>query len=326
LINFDCNRTIRIPASSNNKSVNVKYMTTSRIVIIGSSNTDMVIKTMKLPAPGETILGGEFFMNAGGKGANQAVAAARLGGKVCFIAKTGNDLFGRQARQLFEIENINTRYLVTDPVHPSGVALITVDDHGENCIVVASGSNNYLVPSDIDRAKEEILRSDIVLMQLEIPFETVVYVADLAYDAGKKVILNPAPAANVPDDLLSKLYMITPNETEAGLITGIPVVDAGSAVLAARNLYERGVKVVIITLGSKGALIFTGEKSLLIPSPKVEAVDTTAAGDVFNGAIAVAIAEGATLENAVEFACKAAAVSVTRVGAQSSAPFRKEIF
>jgi len=300
-------------------------MPVNRITVIGSSNTDMVIKTSKLPQPGETILGGIFFMNPGGKGANQAVAAARLGGKVSFIAKTGDDVFGKQARQIFESENINTDYLVMDPGHPSGVALITVDAKGENCIVVAPGSNSYLSQGDIDLAREEILRSDIVLMQLEIPLETVVYAANIAYEAGKKVILNPAPAAQISDELISRLYLITPNETEAGLISGIPVTDIESAKLAARNLFDRGVKVVIITLGSKGAFLFTGEKAKLIPSPKVEAVDTTAAGDVFNGAIAVAISEGFELEKAVQFACDAAAISVTRMGAQSSAPYRKEI-
>ena len=300
-------------------------MNLNRIAVVGSSNTDMVIKTSKLPIPGETILGGEFFMNAGGKGANQAVAASRLGGKVSFIAKTGDDLFGKQARVLFENENINIDYLVTDPNHPSGVALITVDAKGENCIAVAPGANSYLLNNDIDQAREEILRSDIILMQLEIPLETVEYVANIAFDAGRKVILNPAPALQITDELLAKLYMITPNETEAELISGIPVYDKDSAILAARNLYDRGVKVVIITLGSKGALLFTGKEAKLISSPKVEAVDTTAAGDVFNGAIAVAISEGVELEKAVEFACKAAAISVTRMGAQASAPYRKEI-
>lgn len=300
-------------------------MPENRIIVIGSSNTDMVIKTSKLPAPGETILGGIFFMNPGGKGANQAVAAARLGGKVSFIAKTGEDVFGKQAQQIFVSENINTDYLVKDTGHPSGVALITVDAKGENCIVVAPGSNSYLSKEDIDLAREEIIRSDIVLLQLEIPPKTVAYAANIAFEANKKVILNPAPAAKISDELLSILYMITPNETEAELISGIPVTDFESAKLAARNLFDRGVKVVIITLGSKGALLFTGHKAKLIPSPKVDAVDTTAAGDVFNGAIAVAISEGFELEEAVEFACQAAAISVTRMGAQSSAPHRKEI-
>jgi ribokinase len=300
-------------------------MAVKQIVVIGSSNTDMVIKTSKLPVPGETILGGEFLMNAGGKGANQAVAAARLGGKVSFIARTGNDLFGNEAKKLFEAENIGTNFLVTDADHPSGVALITVDAKGENCIVVAPGANNYLLESDIDLASEEILQSEIVLMQLEIPLKTVEYVTDIAFSAGKKVILNPAPAIKLTDSLLSKLYMITPNETEAELISGIPVTDTESAILAAKNIYNRGVQVVIITMGSKGALLFTGESAVVVPSVKVVATDATAAGDVFNGAIAVAIAEGLPLEKAVGFACKAAAISVTRMGAQASAPCREEI-
>ncbi len=301
-------------------------MSMKGIAVIGSSNTDMVIKTTRLPAPGETILGGSFFMNPGGKGANQAVAAARLGGKVSLIAKTGDDLFGRKARQIFEEDQINTNYLVTDNLHPSGIALITVDAHGENCIVVAPGSNSYLDYSDIENARTEILASKIVLMQLEIPIESVEYAASMAHKAGIKVILNPAPAAKIPDELMSKLYMITPNETEAELISGIPVLDSESAVHAARSLCERGVKVVIITLGSKGALLYTEGKATIITAPQVEALDTTAAGDVFNGAIAVAVAEDMSLENAVAFACEAASISVTRMGAQASAPYRNELY
>jgi len=300
-------------------------MNLNRIAVIGSSNTDMVIKTTRLPAPGETILGGDFFMNAGGKGANQAVAAARLNGNVTLIAKIGNDVFGREAKQVFETDHINTDFLTIDPAHPSGVALITVDAHAENCIVVAPGANSYLNNKDIDAARNEILRSKLILMQLEIPIETVEYVANIAFEAGIKIILNPAPAGKISDELLSRLYMITPNETEAELLSGITVLDIDSAERAARNLYHRGVKVVIITLGSKGALLFTGNEAILIPAPEVDALDTTAAGDVFNGAIAVAISEGMNLEEAVNFACKAASISVTRMGAQSSAPSRSEI-
>lgn len=297
----------------------------NRITVIGSSNTDMVIKTTKLPAPGETILGGKFFMNAGGKGANQAVAAARLGGKVTFIAKTGDDIFGKQAKQLFESENVNTDYMFTDTENPSGVALITVDSIAENCIVVAPGANSNLQKSDIDQAKDEILRSEIILMQLEIPLEIVMYAAEIGNSAGKKVILNPAPARDLPDELFKKLYLITPNETEAELLTGIKVTDLISAEKAAKILINKGVNIVIITLGSKGAFLYSHEGFKLIAAPKVEAVDTTAAGDVFNGALAVAISEGFALEKAVEFANKAAAISVTRLGAQSSAPYWKEI-
>ncbi len=297
----------------------------NRITVIGSCNTDMVITTTKLPSPGETILGGKFFMNPGGKGANQAVAAARLGGKVTFIAKTGDDIFGKQAKQLFETENVNTDYMFTDPENPSGVALITVDSAAENCIVVAPGANGNLLKSDIDQARDEILRSEIILMQLEIPLETVVYAAELGNNAGKKVILNPAPARKLPDELLKMLYMITPNETEAELLTGIKVTDPVTAEKAAKALLNKGVSIVIITLGSKGAFFHTHDGFKIIPAPKVAAVDTTAAGDVFNGALSVAISEGFELEKAVGFANKAAAISVTRLGAQSSAPYWKEI-
>ena len=300
-------------------------MAVNRIVVIGSSNTDMVIKTSKLPFPGETILGGDFFMNPGGKGANQAVAAARLGGDVTFIAKTGNDLFGKEAIQLFQMENIKTDHILTDASHPSGVALITVDENGENCIVVAPGANSSLNLEDIEKAKEELLNAEIVLMQLEIPIDTVDYAANLAFNEGKRVVLNPAPAVPLSDDLLSKLYMITPNETEAEILTGITVHDTESAILAAKILYAKGIKVVVITLGSRGALIYSGDVPKLVAAPKVIALDTTAAGDVFNGALCVALSEGMELEKGVEFACRAAAISVTRMGAQTSAPYRHEI-
>lgn len=295
------------------------------ILVIGSSNTDMVIKADHLPEPGETILGGTFFMNPGGKGANQAVAAARLGGKVTFIGKTGNDIFGRQARQLFEEEGINTQYLVSDPKNPSGVALITVDKNAENCIVVASGANAALVPKDLKKAEQEIISSSIILMQLEIPLETVSWVASIAAEHKVKVILNPAPARELPPELIQNVSIITPNKTEAEMLSGVKVKDLHSAKEAGNVLRSMGVEIVIITLGVKGALVITNDILQLVPAPFVEAVDTTAAGDVFNGALAVAMAEGMPVLEAVSFACNAAAVSVTRMGAQSSAPFRNEL-
>jgi ribokinase len=301
------------------------HMFLNRITVIGSSNTDMVIKTHKLPTPGETVLGGKFFMNPGGKGANQAVAAARLGGKVTFVAKTGNDIFGKQSRHLFEDENINIDCLFTDNEYPSGVALITVDSKAENCIVVAPGANGNLIKSDIDNSKTEILASEIILMQLEIPIETVVYATQMAWSAGKKVIINPAPAAKLPEEIYKMLYMLTPNESEAELLTGIKVTNIETAEKAANKIREWGTDIVIITMGSRGALLCTQNGSKLIAAPKVEAVDTTAAGDVFNGALTVAVSEGFDLEKSVEFANKAAAISVTRLGAQSSAPYWKEI-
>ena len=296
-----------------------------QILVVGSSNTDMVIKAAHLPRPGETILGGTFFMNPGGKGANQAVAIARLGGPVTFICKTGSDIFGHQSQQLFEEEGINTSYIFSDSFYPSGVALITVDEKAENSIVVASGANANLMPSDLARAEEAIEQADLVLMQLEIPMETVCYVADLAWEKGKKVILNPAPAHPLSAELLRRLYLITPNETEAEMISGVKITDDSSACEAARVLSGMGVQNVIITLGSKGALIYCDGKSEIVPAWKVEAVDTTAAGDVFNGALAVALSEWRDLKEAARFACKASAISVTRVGAQSSAPYRNEV-
>lgn len=296
-----------------------------QILVVGSSNTDMVIKAAHLPRPGETILGGTFFMNPGGKGANQAVAIARLGGSVTFICKTGSDIFGHQSQQLFEEEGINTSYVFSDSGNPSGVALITVDEKAENCIVVASGANANLLPSDLAKAEEAIEQADLILMQLEVPMETVCFVADIAWQKGKKVILNPAPAHPLPTDLLRHLYLITPNETEAEMITGVKITDESSAGEAARLLSEMGVQHVIITLGSKGALIYCDGKAEMVPALKVEAVDTTAAGDVFNGALTVALSEGRSLKEAARFACKASAISVTRVGAQSSAPYRNEV-
>ena len=296
-----------------------------RIIVIGSSNTDMVIKTEKLPAPGETILGGKFLMNPGGKGANQAVAASRLGGKVTFISKRGNDLFGNQAVGLLMREGVDTQYIVKDLVLPSGVALITVDSTGENSIVVAPGSNGNLLKEDVPSVIFDTGKFEILLLQLEIPIDTVEYSAVSASEHGIKVILNPAPARELSDNLLKHTWLITPNETEAEAITGLRITDITSVERAAELIQERGVKNVIITLGEAGAYIKSENYTGLIPGIKVKPVDTTAAGDVFNGALAVAISEGSDLKDAVVFANKAASISVTRMGAQASAPYRNEI-
>ena len=297
------------------------------IVVIGSSNTDMVVKTSHLPVPGETVLGGDFFMNAGGKGANQAVAAARYGNRVVFVAKTGNDLFGEQVRKSMKEDGIVTDYVFIDEEHPSGVALITIDQKAENCIVVAGGANMYLKPEDIDKAKDEILGGDVVLMQLETPIETVEYAAKMAAEAGVKVILNPAPAPAEPlsKELISNLYLITPNRSEASRLTGIEVTDLASAQRAALALYDMGAKNVIVTLGSEGSLVYDGHMMMRVEAIKVEAVDTTAAGDTYNGVLASVIAEGKSLIDAVHEANVAGAISVTRMGAQPAAPTREEI-
>lgn len=300
-------------------------MSEPKILVIGSSNTDMVICTGHLPLPGETVIGGTFFMNPGGKGANQAVTVARLGGRVSFVCKTGSDIFGHQANQLFNEEGIDTSYVFSDTKNPSGVALITVDTNAENCIVVAPGANAHLTPGDLQRSAEAVEAADIVLLQLEIPMETVEAAAMMAHRLGKKVVLNPAPASELPARLLETLYAITPNETEAEAIAGIRITDEHSAEEAARRIASMGVRNVIITLGAKGALVFDGRHCETVPAYRIQAVDTTAAGDVFNGALVVALSEGRTLPEAVRFACKASAISVTRVGAQSSVPYRTEV-
>ncbi len=295
------------------------------ILVIGSSNTDMVIKTAHLPAPGETILGGKFLMTPGGKGANQAVAASRLGGSVTFICKTGNDIFGKQSADLFKKEGIDTSCIFDDPEEPSGVALINVDDKGENCIAVASGANAFLTVEDIMLAAHCIEKADIILVQLEIPIETVAYISSIAASLGKKILLNPAPAYTLSDELLKDVSIITPNETEAFMLTGIKVTDELTARDAAISLHDKGIATVIITLGAKGALVLHENIFNLVKVPEVKAIDTTAAGDVFNGALAVALSENKTMIDAVEFACKAASISVTRMGAQASAPYRHEL-
>ncbi|HQB27448.1 MAG TPA: ribokinase [Paludibacter sp.] len=300
-------------------------METKKIVVIGSCNTDMVVKTNRLPIPGETVLGGAFMINPGGKGANQAVAIARLGGNVTFISKTGNDLFGKQSIERYKEERINTDFIFSDKDLPSGVALITVDTHGENCIVVASGANGSLSPKDIEKARNVIENADILLMQLEVPMDTVEYAAKLAHEKGIKVVLNPAPAAFLSNELLKCLYAIIPNKTEAEMLSGIKVSDLETAKQAADIIAAKGVDKVVITLGSKGALIKDGDVYSFIPADKVEAVDTTAAGDTFCGAFCVGISEGLSIEDAVRMATKAAGITVTREGAQAAIPYRKEI-
>lgn len=298
---------------------------TKVITVIGSSNTDMVVKSKRLPGPGETILGGEFGMYPGGKGANQAVAAARLGGIVHFVGKRGNDIFGTQASSLLQKEGIDTTHFSINNNLPSGVALISVDEKGENCIVVASGSNAAITPQDLEGIEPLIEKSSIVLLQLEIPIETVEHAAKMASNKDVTVILNPAPAQPLPSSLLKKVSIITPNETEAEILTGIPIKDIASAQQAAIALKEKGVQTIIITLGCEGALVYHQDKFTKIDTVKVVAVDTTAAGDVFNGALAVGLASGNSIEDAARYACKAAAISVTRMGAQSSAPTKQEV-
>jgi ribokinase len=296
-----------------------------KILVVGSSNTDMIVKVPRLPRTGETLLGGEFVTAAGGKGANQAVGAARAGGEVTFIARVGRDMFGDRAVTGFVRDRINVNYVARDPHYPSGVALIFVAKSGANSIAVAGGANGRLSPTDVKQAKRAFAGATAVIMQLETPLETIQATAELASRAGVRVILNPAPALPLPDKLLKLVSILTPNEIEAELLTGIKVSDARAAARAADKLLARGVKTVILTLGALGAFVAGANVRQLVPGFKVKPVDTTAAGDIFNGALVVALGEGRTLSGAVRFANAAAAISVTRMGAQPSAPSRKEI-
>ncbi|MCX6929489.1 MAG: ribokinase [Verrucomicrobia bacterium] len=300
-------------------------MSRRSVLVIGSSNTDLIIRVARIPRPGETVLGGEFARAAGGKGANQAVAAARAGGAVTFVARVGRDANGDAALAAFTADGIDVKYVIRDPVRPSGVALILVDPKGENSIAVASGANDNLSPADLRRAEQEFRRARMVLLQLETPLRTVMASAALATAAGVPVVLNPAPARPLPPRLLKQVYLLTPNQSEAEMLTGVAVPNEAAASKAADRLLAHGVQNVIITLGSRGAFVAGKDLRQLIPGFKVKAADATGAGDVFNGALVVALAEGQSLLEAARFASAAAAISVTRFGAQPSTPTRREI-
>lgn len=296
-----------------------------RIVVVGSSNTDMIIKVPHVPVPGETIIGGTFSTAAGGKGANQAVAAARAGGDVTLVARVGEDMFGQKAKDGFVKDNINVDHVLNDKDAPSGVALIFVGEDGENSIAVASGANANLSASDVEAASDAISSADILIMQLETPLATVQKAATIACENGVKVMLNPAPACELSDDILKRISILTPNESEAELLTGIKVESENGAAASAEVLMAKGIETVIVTMGAKGAFVVTADCKELVGGFSVKAVDATAAGDVFNGTLAVAMAEGKPLKEAVRFANAAAALSVTKLGAQPSAPTRQEI-
>ncbi|MEW6194479.1 MAG: ribokinase [Bacteroidota bacterium] len=296
-----------------------------KIVVVGSSNTDLTIKMNKLPKLGETVIGKDYVKSLGGKGANQAVATARAGASVTFITKMGNDEFGNEALKSFDGEGINTKNILIDEKSKSGLAMIWVDSDGENSIAVASGANANLSAAEIIEKSDEIKSASILLTQLEIPFETVKSAIDIAHQNNVRVILNPAPAYVLPEDLLAKINIITPNIYELETLTGVKSNDANDIKYAAKLLHSKGIEQVIVTCGSKGSYLFNKNEFVHLPPFSVDAVDTTAAGDILNGAFAAALLENKTIKEALVFASAAAAISVTQMGAQISAPHKNQI-
>jgi ribokinase len=296
-----------------------------KIVVVGSSNTDMVVRVKRFPVPGETVHGEEFSIHPGGKGANQAIAAVRLGGEVAFVARLGNDAFGHQTLENFKNEGLDIQAVALDEQLPSGVAQIMVDASGENTIVVASGANQGLLPQQLEAHAGLLEEVAFILTQLETPMETIVYLANTYGGKGKKLILNPAPACELPEAIYKNLYAIVPNEEETKFLTGIRVTNEATAVHAAAHFHQKGVQVVVITLGAAGAFLSTPDYTGSLASPEVIPVDSTAAGDTFIGAVAAGLSAGMDWVEAVTFANRAAALSVTKKGAQPSIPFLQQV-
>jgi len=295
------------------------------VTVVGSLNMDLVARSPRIPRPGETILGGEFRTAPGGKGANQAVAAARMGGQVSMVGRVGSDAFAQSLLDGLAADGIDHAYVMRDPEAATGVALIVVDDRGENSIVVASGANMRLSPADVDAAEAAIAAADVLLLQLEVPLEVVVRAAEVGRAHGATVILNPAPACPLPPELLSLIDVLIPNESETALLTHLPVGDRAEIEAAALALRELGVDTVVLTLGEQGALLVEKGKQEVVPAFEVTPVDTTAAGDAFVGGFAVALAEGRSLADAVRWGNAAGALATTQLGAQPSLPARRAV-
>jgi len=298
----------------------------AKVLVVGSYVVDLMSRTPHMPSLGETVLGGPFKMGPGGKGGNQAVAASRLGYEVAMLTKVGNDMFGNQALTNFKNENIDTSNISRHPDEATGTALIAVDEHGDNMIVVAPGACGKITESDVLDAKDSFKNADIILTQLETSLEAVKTTVELAYELGKPVVLNPAPFREISKELLGKINYITPNETEARLLTGINVIDETTARQAAIKLTKMGVDKVIITLGKAGCFVYDGTtEGELIPAFSVDARDTTGAGDAFNGAFASFVAEGYNFEDAARRANAVAALAVTKLGTAPAMPYSKEL-
>ena len=298
---------------------------TARVTVVGSLNMDLAVCAARIPQPGETILGGAFHTVPGGKGANQAVAAARLGAHVAMVGRVGEDDFGGLLLEGLAAEGIDAIHVIKDPGAATGVALIVVDDQGQNAIVVVSGANARLSPADVAASREPITAASALLLQLESPLAAIEWAAEVARAHGVTVILNPAPARALPPDLLERVDVLIPNEIEAALLTGLPVADLAQARAAATALREMGAGTVVLTLGERGALLATGEDARLCPAFPVEVVDTTAAGDAFVAGLAVALGEGQVLVEAVRWGNAAGALATTVLGAQPSLPRRRDV-
>lgn len=303
----------------------------AEVLVVGSLNADLVVRTARFPSPGETIQGNDLAIIPGGKGANQAVAASRLGADVAMVGRVGKDAFGTDLIENLKENKVDTSHVPQDDSVATGTAVIVVDARGQNSIVLSPGANGKVSPSDAESApfgnpsSSSARGASLLLLQFEIPIETVVHAARLAKEKGLRVLLNPAPAHEVPDELLQSADFLLPNETELGLLAGQPVSDLASAETAARSLVSRGAANVIVTLGANGALIVNADEVEHIPSFNVKAVDTTAAGDAFIGGFASALLKQRPLEEAVRFACACGALAATRFGAQPSLPTREEV-
>lgn len=296
-----------------------------RVCVVGGLNMDLVVKAPRIPRVGETVSGGTFGMFPGGKGANQAVAAARLGAQVAMVGVVGNDAFGRQLLDGLRREGIDAAHVRTEPGAATGIASISVDREGHNSIVVASGANLHLGEADVEGARDMVAASQVVLLQLEIPVDCVTAAARLGHGGGALVCLDPAPAAPVPAELYALVDVLDPNEVEAQALTGVEIRSAADAERAAQALYARGPRMVVIKMGEQGSFHLSAEHRGHVPAAPVKAVDTTAAGDAFAAALGVALGEGRSLREAVTFATWAAGLKVTRMGAQPSMPYRAEV-
>lgn len=296
-----------------------------RICVVGSANVDLTFRTPRLPKPGETLAGHAFHLGMGGKGANQAVAAARLGARAALIARVGNDTFGQEALRRYRAEGLDTTFVRQDANSPTGTAAIVVDDSAENCILVVAGANAGLSPEDVRDASAVIQKADFLLCQLETPLEATLEAFRLARAAGVRTVLTPAPVTALPDALLHLCDLCVPNKSEMELLVGRKVDSPDDAQSAARMLRERGVQTVVVTLGSRGALVLDAEGATHLPAVEVAAVDPTGAGDAFTAALAVWLAEGFSLREAAKQACIVGALTATRLGTQTAFPALAEV-